>query len=228
MTFMPFRVHVCGLRRSKVNRTAEVDVLTRFFQNELGCNVEHVSLMVDNKSGRSRGFAFVDFKDAVSLDKALALDPASQSARKLADSVTSLVTVKMSKQLTAAVKVQRWWRFRSSRTPRNSVAECGVVGEHRRGGEGGARARDEGEPTAERDASRLTVNTSLNDTFFEYSSSPPFPALQSRGKTWPFDESDLAFDKSDLEQAIQQLLDSQVARLDEIHHAMRACDTPAR
>jgi hypothetical protein len=240
MTFMPFRVHVCGLRRSKVNRTAEIEVLTRFFQNVLGCNVEDVSLMVDNKTGRSRGFAFVDLKDAVSLKKALALDPASQIAQKLADSVSGPVTVKMSKQLAAAVRVQRWWRLRRSRASslraslrEGSLAECDVVVEYRRGGEGHIRGRGEGEPTVELDASRRVVN--VKNTFLEVSSSsPPLPGLQSRGKTWPLDHADCfeksarPLDRAGLEQAIQQLLDYQAARLDKAQHLIEARDTPAR
>jgi len=182
-----------------------------FFQNELGCNVEHVSLMMDTKTDRSRGFAFVDLLDARSLEKATALDPTSQSAQELADSVNGPVTVKVSKQLTAAVKVQRWWRLRSSRTARYSVAAYGV-GEHRCGDEGQIHSQDEDEPTAELDPLRLVVQK----TFLELDSGLPLPSLQTRAKTWPQAKPDEL-----LSMAIRQLLDRR-------EHAMKTRGTPAR
>jgi len=180
MTYRPFRVHVSGLKRSKVRHSAEVDALKQFFQNELGCNVEDVSLMVDRKTGRSRGFAFVDFEDAMSLEKAMALDPASQSAQKLADSVNGPVSVKVSKQLAAAVKVQRWWRLRSSRTARYSAAAYGV-GEHRCGNEGRTHTQVDDEPTAELVIKKFfsELDSALPQGLM------PLPSLQTRGKTWP-------------------------------------------
>jgi len=198
MTLRPFRVHVCGLKRSKVCHSAEVDTLKHFFQNELGCNVEDLSLMVDMRTGKSRGFAFVDFEDAMSLKKAMALDPASQSARKLADSVNGPVSVKVSKQLAAAVKVQRWWRLRSSRTARYSVAAY-VVGEHRCGNEGRTHTQVEDEPTAELVIKRFfsELDSALPQGLM------PLPSLQTRGKTRPHPKPDEL-----LCMAIRQLLEN--------------------
>lgn len=88
-----FRVNVSGLARTKLESiAAEKDKLKRLFQ-QLGCDVRDVSLMVDRRSGKSRGFAFVDFEDVGSQDRALTLDPASQGALDLQDRVKGPVRV---------------------------------------------------------------------------------------------------------------------------------------
>merc|ERR1711935_927201 len=81
---MAFRVHVSGLKRSKIEAVTAEDKLKRLFQQE-GCTVKEVSLMVDKKTGKSRGFGFVEFYDAASLRRAVRLDTTSQGAVDLED-----------------------------------------------------------------------------------------------------------------------------------------------
>lgn len=75
----PYRVHVSGLAKSAVHRHDghqcydEEYEIGDFFHNH-GCAVTWVSLLVDKRSGRSRGFAFVDFEDEESFKKACALN----------------------------------------------------------------------------------------------------------------------------------------------------------
>mmetsp|Transcript_47161 Transcript_47161/g.121308 ORF Transcript_47161/g.121308 Transcript_47161/m.121308 type:complete len:677 (-) Transcript_47161:62-2092(-) len=77
----PWRVHVSGLAKTVVHRKEgsqcydEESTVGDFFFNR-GCAVTWVSLLVDKRSNRSRGFAFVDFDDEESFKKACALNGA--------------------------------------------------------------------------------------------------------------------------------------------------------
>lgn len=74
-----YRVQVSGLNRTPVHRHTtgihEEDELGDFFRS-LGCEVSGVSLLIDRRSSRSRGFGFVDFQDEASLRLALEHDGA--------------------------------------------------------------------------------------------------------------------------------------------------------
>mmetsp|Transcript_26787 Transcript_26787/g.58243 ORF Transcript_26787/g.58243 Transcript_26787/m.58243 type:complete len:731 (-) Transcript_26787:364-2556(-) len=73
------RVHVSGLAKTAVHRREgnqcyeEENAIGDFFYSR-GCAVTGVSLLVDNRSNRSRGFAFVEFDDEDSFQKACALN----------------------------------------------------------------------------------------------------------------------------------------------------------
>ncbi|RKP19116.1 hypothetical protein ROZALSC1DRAFT_22578 [Rozella allomycis CSF55] len=43
-----------------------------YFGEKKGCNLKQVRLMTDKETGKSKGFAFVEFKDHISMEKALA------------------------------------------------------------------------------------------------------------------------------------------------------------
>ncbi|CAK0911139.1 unnamed protein product [Prorocentrum cordatum] len=83
-----FKVHVSGLKRSKLDSVtgvhAEQEKLRRLFE-EQDCRVKSVSLMVDSRSGKSRGFAFVDFEDEGSMRRAESLGTFLEGARGLQD-----------------------------------------------------------------------------------------------------------------------------------------------
>jgi len=81
------RVAVSGLVKKPVRcfgkSIVEEDDLLRFFHNA-GCKVAGVRLVIDAKrSGKSRGFGFVDFEEYESLDLALKLH--NKEAKGLAD-----------------------------------------------------------------------------------------------------------------------------------------------
>lgn len=77
---MPCRIYASGLARTQITkyyaksdgseRILEEDHLGDFFHFN-GCNVEDVRLMVCPKTNVCRGFAFIDFEDEESLQKAL-------------------------------------------------------------------------------------------------------------------------------------------------------------
>lgn len=75
----PYRVHVSGLAKGVVQRQDghqcydEEYQVGDFFYNR-GCDVVWVSLLVDKRSSRSRGFAFVDFEDEASFRRACELN----------------------------------------------------------------------------------------------------------------------------------------------------------
>mmetsp|Transcript_789 Transcript_789/g.1692 ORF Transcript_789/g.1692 Transcript_789/m.1692 type:complete len:715 (+) Transcript_789:50-2194(+) len=81
------RIVVSGLSKVRVKRyqtstgesgIVEEDDLGYFFWN-LGCKVESVQLVLDTRSDKSRGFGFINFEDAESVDKALAQSGAEGS-----------------------------------------------------------------------------------------------------------------------------------------------------
>jgi len=75
----PFRVHVSGLAKETVKRAEGSECLEEeyqvgdFFYNR-GCEVAFVALIVDKRNNCSRGFAFVDFDNEDSYEKALTFD----------------------------------------------------------------------------------------------------------------------------------------------------------
>lgn len=71
------RCLVSGLKKGLITRydtgIKEEDDLGYFFHNQ-GCKIDAVRLVLDTKTERSRGFGFLDFEDAESLQKALVWD----------------------------------------------------------------------------------------------------------------------------------------------------------
>ena len=75
------QVHVSNLAQVKITNgphgVVEEFELGDYFYNH-GCAVKRVRLMVDGRTRKSRGFAFVDFGDEESVQKAVALDGVHQ------------------------------------------------------------------------------------------------------------------------------------------------------
>lgn len=80
----PYRVFISGLSKTPVSKSAalhgqvvegveEKAAITNFFTKQ-GCRVKDCRLMVDPSSKRCRGFAFVDFEDEASLQRAKFID----------------------------------------------------------------------------------------------------------------------------------------------------------
>jgi len=75
----PYRVHVAGLAKTQVHRHDGAQCYDEEYEigdffHDHGCSVTWVSLLVDKRSGRSRGFAFVDLDDEASFINACAVN----------------------------------------------------------------------------------------------------------------------------------------------------------